>query len=400
MGSYIHLTVGNIQIDWGKNDSFFDYGILFERSDLGTSPYFYVDDDDTNNENINDYNLVAEYKESVNKPLKEVIERLLLLGSKASDTKEIYDTFCEANGIDSASFTTKQFDDIFTNLDVGLLNDESSRSQSFKEFLQRVIAEKIGLKKDEDDFSLYFTELNYPPFSILQLINKCPASETLTVSWQYADILEGGWVTKELILNSLGAKPQFLIVTEGSSDANIIRRALSVLRPNIANFFRFVDMDKGYPFSGTGKLVNFTAGLISIGIENNVIILFDNDAEGVASYNRALKLAVPSNMKILKLPNLPIFENFRTIGPSGEQLADINGSAAAIECYLDTGNDATVRWTSYNTELAIYQGELEDKRNTMMRFLNAFGRIENYDYSKIQSVLDHIIRECTEISSV
>jgi hypothetical protein len=47
---------------------------------------------------------------------------------------------------------------------------------------------------------------------------------------------------------------RFLIVTEGSSDAAIIGKAFRLLSPHIADFFDFVDMEEGYPFSGTGNV--------------------------------------------------------------------------------------------------------------------------------------------------
>ena len=43
----------------------------------------------------------------------------------------------------------------------------------------------------------------------------------------------------------------FLIVTEGSSDAKIIQHAFNLLKPHIADFFDFVDMEEGYPFSAS-----------------------------------------------------------------------------------------------------------------------------------------------------
>jgi hypothetical protein len=72
-------------------------------------------------------------------------------------------------------------------------------------------------------------------------------------------------------------------------------------------------MEEGYPFSGTGNLLKFVQGLISIGVQNNVIVLFDNDAEGVFGHERCRRLNVPANMKILKLPDIESFRQFRTV---------------------------------------------------------------------------------------
>jgi len=83
-------------------------------------------------------------------------------------------------------------------------------------------------------------------------------------------------------LGSLNQHQKLLIVTEGSSDSKIIQKALSILKPEYADFFRFIDMEEGYPFSGTRNLYRFCQGLVSIGILNRVVVLYDNDAEGVS----------------------------------------------------------------------------------------------------------------------
>ena len=74
-------------------------------------------------------------------------------------------------------------------------------------------------------------------------------------------------------------------------------------------------MEEAYPFSGTGNLFRFLQGLISISIQNNIIVIYDNDAEGLANYARSCALNVPTNMLILKLPDSPDFAEFDTIGP-------------------------------------------------------------------------------------
>jgi hypothetical protein len=101
----------------------------------------------------------------------------------------------------------------------------------------------------------------------------------------------------------------------------------------------------------TVDLHNFTKGLVTISVQNKVLIVYNNDAEGTSSFNRTANLSIPKNMRVLKLPDLPEFKNFNTVGPSGEHRADINGRGAAIECYLDIGPSAIVRWNNYNKEL-------------------------------------------------
>src|SRR5437879_29015 len=50
MGSMIHLSVGRLEIDWGRNFGFTDHSPLFQRTDLAQVPYYYVDEDDPQND--------------------------------------------------------------------------------------------------------------------------------------------------------------------------------------------------------------------------------------------------------------------------------------------------------------------------------------------------------------
>ncbi|WP_410010526.1 HEPN/Toprim-associated domain-containing protein [Phyllobacterium zundukense] len=44
----IHLTLGRIELDWGKNGGFQNHSTLFRPGDLTNIPYFYAaDENDT-----------------------------------------------------------------------------------------------------------------------------------------------------------------------------------------------------------------------------------------------------------------------------------------------------------------------------------------------------------------
>ena len=73
----------------------------------------------------------------------------------------------------------------------------------------------------------------------------------------------------------------------------------------------------------------------------------------------------------------------------------INGRAAAIECYLDVGPRATVRWNNYHKDLGVYHGELVDKADAMKTFLAQSEVNGSYDLSGIAAVVDIIVSECT-----
>jgi hypothetical protein len=238
---------------------------------------------------------------------------------------------------------------------------------------------------------------NLSAYTILRLLGENPKARDLPVNWAFNDLEEGGWAKRSDFVRTLDPTKRFLIVTEGSSDAAIIKHAFTILKPHVADFFDFVDMEEGYPFSGTGNLLRFLQGLISIAIQNNVVVVFDNDAEGVAAFNRCCRLKIPDNMRILKLPDIPGFCNFDTVGPNGLYLANINGQGAAIECYLSLDGESRVRWNNYNASIGAYQGELIDKDRYKRNFLNQRQKISGYDYTKITSVLDIIVAACVGI---
>ncbi|TGT57216.1 hypothetical protein EN802_34550, partial [bacterium M00.F.Ca.ET.159.01.1.1] len=90
-----------------------------------------------------------------------------------------------------------------------------------------------------------------------------------------------------------------------------------------------------HPFSGTGSLVKFAEGLAKIDVQNQVLVVLDNDAEGMDALEAIKRFRLPSNMRALCLPELDEFRDFPARGPDGVTNSDINGRAAAIECYLD-----------------------------------------------------------------
>jgi len=156
-------------------------------------------------------------------------------------------------------------------------------------------------------------------------------------------------------------------------------------------------MEEGYPFGGAGNLFRFLQGLISISIQNNVVVVYDNDLEGVLNFERSCDLNIPQSMRVLKLPDRPEFMQFPSIGPNGRHKSNINGKAAAIECYLGTGEHSEVRWTSYNAKSNQYQGELVDKTAYMKAFLDQRLKLHGYNYDRVESVLSMIVKNCVQM---
>ncbi|SCX20988.1 hypothetical protein DSM25558_2818 [Agrobacterium sp. DSM 25558] len=230
---------------------------------------------------------------------------------------------------------------------------------------------------------------------MLRVLVERPENLDLMVVWDFMDVVENGYFEREdFTVGSAGQS--FLLVTEGTSDTDIIRHAFDILRPEIKDFFRYVDMERNYPFGGHGNLLNFMKGLSSIQKTGGVVAIFDNDAAGVGSLNA---LARVPDVNAVKLPDLEKFKSFPTIGPNGEHPADINGRAAAIECYLRLPENCRVRWTNFDEKAGEYQGAIDQRGSEKNRQRDEFLRTlatDDYPFENIRKVLEMIVDACTE----
>ena len=412
----IHLAVGDFEIDWGKNEDFRKHGSLFQPGDLAPIVYEYAGTDGEE---------IEEMKEGAIRPLSKVVPRLELMGYTLNSAKNSFATLVNEKDIDawvSFEIVAKALQRLDVNHAAAIYSENYDFEPYFDKIANRL---QIPYPNFEDDFLNGLSRYNeklfrslsqaeadifilgkvfqcFHPYTVLRLLGE--NSETLTrdVSWAFADVVENGWVDRDRIVNDLGQVRRFLVVTEGSSDSKIIKHSLRVLRPEIADFFHFVDMEKGYPFTGEGNLHRFCQGLVSMGIENNLVVVYDNDAAGVDGYKKSSQLSLPKNMRVIRLPDCKSLCQFDTTGPNGDYTANINGRAASIECYLDLdwkqSKKPVVRWTSYKKAINSYQGKLQNKGFYTRQFLKLKSRESEYDYSKIEAILESLISASIKIA--
>ena len=407
----IHLTLGRMELDWGKNSGFQDHSALFRPSDLTEIPYYYAasDDDDPANAHLPlirksetfSYRLITEMKEGYAAPVSVVARRLLLLGYTDDYCRQEFEALREI-GYANHDFDFDELKAILAEADFSQVAiADGLGSTDLPAFLRDVVLPARG---DDSEQRLRLAGSHdgdvdgLSAYSLIRILAANPTARNLAVTWQFADVANGGWAPREHFTAPVRQRSRFLVVTEGSSDVQIIRHALALLTPDLADFFDFVDMRENYPFPGTGNLYNFVRGLISIRIQNNIVVIFDNDAEGVFNWERSTKLNRLENMRIVRLPDREQFRAFRTAGPTGEHLADINGKAAAIECYLDVGPTPVVRWTSYDHRRDCYQGHIVAKEELTKAFLAQTSILPSYDYSGLEAILAMLLQECASIS--
>src|ERR1017187_1060797 len=246
MGTMVELSLGNLSVDWGKNAFYTDHLSLFQEQDI--RKVISADAGDG----------LDKDKHTLARRLRDVVPRLRLLGYTLRAAREEYESLADTLTGDDEEFPS--FDDLLTTLcrvEIRTVSPEYEGDHSFGEFFR----EEIGPRLQIDDLfkdnrsSWSFAEImeNFHPWHVLTMLAQNPANLDLVVAWDYFAHMDNGWSKPEEIRPVLKPEERFLIVTEGSSDSKVIRKGFDLLRPGVSDFFYFIDMEDGYPFSGSGN---------------------------------------------------------------------------------------------------------------------------------------------------
>lgn len=406
VGTMIQLCLGHLTVDAGKNEYFKNHGVLFQASDLKQVPSYYAGKNWPNDDDI------VEMNEGFGKPLGQILDRLELMGHTLRSVRHRFEWIRQTQDRDSRPPRLSLLRNALAQVDVTKLTGKYREDYVPGQFVTKRTLRRMalgseahhyyqpGLRPDHWEADLLLE--NFLPYEGLRLLGLNEANRAVDVTWDFTPLVESGWARREQFQPGPSAEQKFLVVTEGSSDAKIIQKAIALYRPHIADFFTFVDMEEGYPFSGTGNLHKFVQGLVSIGVQNNTVVIYDNDAEGISKMKATRQLSLPFNVRVTQLPIHRDFSDFKTLGPDGVGRGDINGKAASIECYLDLRRKGLprpiVRWTSFNRDLQSYQGELQHKTQYMKDFLRMNPGEKGYDARRIEAVLDRLTHECISIA--
>lgn len=409
MGSIISLGIKKFEVDWGKNFSFNNHSKLYTKKDFeSTAEYYYVSDDDK---------LVVEEKIGACSKLRNVKERLDLLGYNMYNLKNMYEEslkdYIYYNG-DDCVLSYEDLYEFIISLDLKkiditkvIIHSEYYYDDGFdmgEYFTQCILKDKeinnrlmtIIKKVSSPDFIIgqFFECID--PYVILRILAENEKNLDYDVEWRYADVVEGGWIRKKDLYEGIDNSDKITIVTEGSTDSFILNKTISELYPNISDFFTFIDMRENYPFTGVGNLCNFCQGLDKINVINNIMVIFDNDTAGLISFEKAKKNCKSKNICITHLPDMNEFKRIKAYGPNGEIYCDINGKAVAIECFLDFKSVdfiPSIRWSTFYENVNKYQGSLINKDAYTKIFKKSNLCDGSYDIKKLKFLINHLIDE-------
>lgn len=426
MGTEITLSFAGIDLDWSKNSRGADHGMLFQEHDRRPVRSDQIDHDyfSDSGESPSDLEMAFVRK------LCEVVPRIELLGYTLAQARAVYESWAEAWSEErggepedeepqTAPLTFDEYS-AFVNRQPVIALDDTFASPNERDENEKLIKGRLSrdgslierIPRDIMGSNISYSERSYfgnavcvlNPYLMLRIFAENSVNRDSEGVWQYGPLVNAGWARAEQFNPSARRRETFLIATEGSSDAHILKHALAILRPGILDFFRFIDVSERHPFSGAGNLVKFAEGLAKIDVHNQILFVLDNDAEGVEGFRKIGALSLPANMRAMLLPDLEAFAQFPARGPEGDNLADINGRAAGIECYLDHRlkdyPPPRVIWTNYKREMELYQGSLEHKETYVRAFMDLrSGALGGYDITKINKVLDALVAECVTLAS-
>ena len=417
MGTIISLEIEGSEICSAKNHMGIDYGQLFQETDKKQIP---------SNDAEGEQDINSPYNRGFERNLGSLKTRLDLLGFSLDRVEREYKSACitsreQDEWLMENNSKVENFDRLMNFPEfMAFLQDHPVNSfekeyhgfesnPSIKDIPRLVNEFRIKRLPYYGNSGDSFTELGVflemieflSPYAILRALSEVKENADSKVTWLFGPLAENGWADHSDFYGDARRTDRFLVATEGSSDVHILKKAFRLLRPDVIDFFSFIDCSEAHPFSGAGNLVKFANGLVKIDCLNKVLFLLDNDAEGVVAKRKIQDMNLPVNMRATTLPNLDDFESFRSLGPTGIESVDINGKAVAIECFLDLRDQNQskphIRWTSYKKEIDEYQGELVDKESFAKSFLK--GQYAGYDFTKLTTLLDHIISQCCMISS-
>ena len=135
------------------------------------------------------------------------------------------------NGFDPRSFSFRDLREALATVDVCVLSPNYGEGgEDFGKFFRREILPRLGLKKGGPDVM----ELrgvsegmeNLSANSILHMLTANSTASGLNVQWAFNDVEEGGWAKRNDFVKLVDRVARFLVVTEGSSDAAVIGKAL------------------------------------------------------------------------------------------------------------------------------------------------------------------------------
>jgi hypothetical protein len=388
MGSYCGLKFDDIDLFVSKSVVPDDFIAIFQESDRVVREIPETDEDESHTEIL--------YQAS----REVVLKGLDLLGCTTAvvrekfgewkrNQKKFWEEYFAENGDDDTLKAIEAFDyDTWQKRGAALIATKYDELPEPADEIDRRM-------RDDYDGWLHFN--GYASLMTLRgLLDAFPAVKLVTLD--IGDLVANGYIERDLRVCSDRRETDqgevrnlapTVILAEGSSDIEILRRSLEALHPEVKDYFSFFDHRELNVDGGTSYLVKFLKAFAAARAPIQMVAVFDNDAAGVQALGQTKALKLPSSIQALTLPDIKLAENYPTVGPQGDGVANVNGRAASIELYLGrnslsagNGKLRPVRWTGYFPPVKAYQGEVENKGEIQETFFKSIAHVAHADAAR------------------
>lgn len=408
MGSYASLLVNEYEFFWMK--SYVDPHLMtiFTEQDQVVE----IEDEGTEDEYRHIY-----YKTTVYTAKKRLeIMGYNLAGLKHNFNQIIEDAIIEYDQDETDSIYTKEFLESFS-FDIYLSTLKKIYDYKIDFFCNssnyhgREKTENLKKKDlflsfiiDEMEDQVEFCDFRYYLRGFLEKLN-----DQNVISIDVSELVHSGYYEDhcQIADESIGKEDKIIIFTEGKTDTYFIQKCMELLYPEFARYYSFLDIESSNLELNSSRLVSYIKSFISAGFMNKIIILFDNDAEGVFALSELSKLnKIPSNFAIKTYPDVPIAKKYPVICPTGIENLDINGSGAAIEIYFcedlllnEKNKLLPLQLKSYNEAIGRYQSAFsnKDKKRVQQEFAELLSQcykdksnIKKYNFESMKLLLEDL----------
>ncbi|GAA0546462.1 hypothetical protein GCM10010172_30170 [Paractinoplanes ferrugineus] len=206
-----------------------------------------------------------------------------------------------------------------------------------------------------------------------------------------------------------------IVLTEGASDAELLRDALHVLFPHLVDLVRFLDFD-ALPSSakrtsgGAKDIAPKIRTLLGSGIQQRIVAVYDNDLQGRQALAELQQHVLPAGVVAACYPDLDLARSYPAYGLPGTgdenriAATNVNGTAASLELYLGrdslTAPDGSlypVKW-KLKSQDGVYQGVVDHKGTVQDHFKRKVtaaraggGCLPDQDWSGVHLLLQHVL---------
>jgi hypothetical protein len=273
-----------------------------------------------------------------------------------------------------------------------------------KEIDKNNVSDYVVVKSLQYDSFLYWglSEENADEWTVFRVILEAFDDDD-PIILDYTALVDGGYCDTIQEENDFIFE-KIIVLTEGSTDSEFISRSLKVLYPHLSKFFYFIDFGIMRLSGGVSFLSHYIKVFAGAKINNNIIGLFDNDSAALDELINLQGICFPNNIRIIKLPEIEIANNYPTLGPTQNQNINVNGLACSIELFFGKdilqqkdGTLTPIRWTGYKDRIRKYQGEIINKDRLQKKFRQKLNLVENgqqinlSDWKDMMILLENLI---------